>query len=88
MNYNERKEYRAFLNEEPFMKEKDLVKEAQYTRQFLQRCPVCNVYEHYITNVHCVNQHGMTKKEVEAKYGVISSASSKHRWSAKGRGKE
>lgn len=86
MNYNERKEYRAFLNEEPFMKEKDLVKEAQYTRQFLQQCPICKVYEGFITNVHCVKQHGMTKKEVESKYGAISSASSKHRWNGKGKG--
>lgn len=45
--------------------------EARRKRQDMQRCPICNVYESLITNVHCVKEHGMTKKEVEAEYGKI-----------------
>lgn len=56
-------------NDEDFKMKKH--KEALRKRQSMERCPVCNVYESVITNFHCVNMHGMTKKEVEAKYGKI-----------------
>lgn len=46
-------------------------KVAAAKKQEMQQCPICKVYNDYITNVHCVSQHGMTKKEVEVKYGRI-----------------
>lgn len=46
-------------------------KRALSKKQAMQRCPVCHVYNDYITNVHCVKEHGMTKKEVEKIYGKI-----------------
>ena len=49
-----------------------LHKDALRKRQYMQQCPVCKEYKDFITNVHCVNEHGMTKKEVEKKYGKIT----------------
>ena len=34
-------------------------------------CPLCERYYDFVTNVHCLKEHGITKKEIEAKYGKI-----------------
>ena len=65
------KTYRNFLNSEPLRKEVDYKKEADYSRMCMQRCPVCGLYAPIITNAHCVKEHGVTKKEIEEKYGKI-----------------
>ena len=48
-----------------------LENEARQKKLNMQRCPVCGIYESFITNIHCVREHGMTKKEVESQYGKI-----------------
>lgn len=73
-----------FLDEYEMKKDKTeyrekMHKEALKKRHDMQYCPICHVYESYITNVHCVREHGMTKKEVEAKYGKIVSGSQQWR---------
>lgn len=52
---------------------------AKRKRSDLQRCPICNAYESIITNVHCMKNHGMTKKEVEADYGKIMTDAQRHK---------
>lgn len=49
----------------------DYEQSASSKKQEMQRCPICNVLNDYITNAHCQIEHGMTKKEVEAEYGEI-----------------
>jgi len=71
LSYNENA-YREFLNSEPLAKEVNYKKEADYKRQRMQKCPICGVFESYITNVHCVTHHNMKKSEVEAVYGKIT----------------
>ena len=34
-------------------------------------CPLCERYYDFVTNVHCLKEHGIPKKEIEAKYGKI-----------------
>lgn len=46
-------------------------REAKAKRKLMQRCPVCGVYNEFITNVHCVREHGRTKKDIEAEFGKI-----------------
>lgn len=53
--------------------------EAKRRRQYLQQCPICGLYREFITNVHCVQEHEMTKKEVEEKYGKIVVTSNRKR---------
>lgn len=60
----------------PTFKDK-MHKEAVRRRQYMQQCPICKEYREFITNVHCVNEHDMTKKEVEAVYGKIVSGATK-----------
>lgn len=37
-----------------------------------QKCPICDVYYDFVTNVHCLKEHGKTKKEIEAEHGEIN----------------
>lgn len=36
-----------------------------------QKCPVCGVYYDFVTNVHCMKEHGRSKKDIEAEFGKI-----------------
>lgn len=65
------KDHQQYLNEEHSFKGKDYEKEAEYYRMCNQKCPICGLYASFITNVHCVKEHNMTKKEVEAIHGKI-----------------
>lgn len=56
---------------------KKMHSEAISKRSYLQQCPICKTYEDFITNVHCVKEHGMTKKEIEAIHGKIVAGNSK-----------
>ena len=56
--------------DEKEMREKEH-REALVRKQHMEQCPACGMYDSLITNVHCQNIHGMSKKEVEAKYGKI-----------------
>lgn len=38
--------------------------------ELYQQCPICGYISDWITNVHCQKEHGLTKKEVEEKYGI------------------
>lgn len=49
----------------------DIKKKAKFLRSRYQQCPICKVRNSIITNVHCQNEHGMSKKEVEQEYGKI-----------------
>lgn len=64
------KYYETFVYDEK-MERENIHKEALKKKQEMQKCPICGVYESLITNVHCVKEHGLTKKEVEAEYGEI-----------------
>ena len=37
----------------------------------MQKCPICGCLSEWITNVHCQQEHGMSKKELIEKYGKI-----------------
>lgn len=64
------KDYQNYLNSEHTFR-KNYEKEADYSRMCMQQCPICLIYAPIITNVHCVKEHGVSKKEVELKYGKI-----------------
>lgn len=51
--------------------EGDIKAKAKFLRSKYQQCPICKVRNSIITNIHCQNEHGMSKKEVEEKYGKI-----------------
>lgn len=69
---NERKRLTEYYFEEPFFDtEKKIETNANFFKSLYQQCPVCGVRNSVITKAHLRIEHGMTKEEVEEKYGKI-----------------